>query len=395
MTTEEHIKRIEMIKREKLPYDYYWIDAGWYGPADSYSPDEHEGDWSIHVGDWSENPRAHPYGIRYISDKVHDSGMKFLLWVEPERAVYGTPITIKHPELFLGEKKERANLILNMSDDRACDFIIELISDMIKRFNMDCFREDFNFDPLSYWQGLDTKDRVGISEIKTINNTYRFWDTLLKRFPNLIIDNCSSGGRRLDWEMIGRSIALWRSDYQCNFTFDPIGAQIQQTGLSKWIVNHTGGVQYKSGDTFRFRSCMSAGMVFHYSGYEKISLEEPYDFDWHRKMMSDFKRAKPYYTGDFYALIPAVYNYKSWAAYQCHREYINSSGILVTFREEESPVESQFIKLKGLKENNIYTITDADNNNTIEMTGKELMNKGIELFTENPRESKLIFYEKK
>ena len=54
---------------------------------------------------------------------------------------------------------------------------------------------------------------------------YRLWDALLEKFPHLIIDNCSSGGHRIDIETLRRSVPLWRSDYQCLANYASRGAQ--------------------------------------------------------------------------------------------------------------------------------------------------------------------------
>lgn len=58
---------------------------------------------------------------------------------------------------------------------------------------------------------------------------YAFWDALLARHPGLIIDNCASGGRRIDLETVSRSIPLWRTDYRY---FEPNGYQCHTYGLS-------------------------------------------------------------------------------------------------------------------------------------------------------------------
>lgn len=63
-------------------------------------------------------------------------------------------------------------------------------------------------DPLEYWQAADVEDRQGITEIRHIEGLYKLWDELRQEFPNLIIDNCSSGGRRIDMETISRSLPL-------------------------------------------------------------------------------------------------------------------------------------------------------------------------------------------
>ncbi len=73
-----------------------------------------------------------------------------------------------------------------------------------------------------------------MTEIRYIEGLYTFWDELRLRHPNLIIDNCASGGRRIDLETVSRSVALWRSDYRY---FEPNGQQCHTYGLSFYLPN--------------------------------------------------------------------------------------------------------------------------------------------------------------
>ncbi len=119
---------------------------------------------------------------------------------------------------------------------------------MISGQGIDVYRQDFNFEPLSRWQANDTPDRQGISEIEHVEGYLAFFDELRKRFPNLLIDTCASGGRRLDLETLRRAVPLWRSDY-------PYGAtpmQMQTYGLSLWVPYF--GTSAGSLDPYTFRS---------------------------------------------------------------------------------------------------------------------------------------------
>ena len=58
--------------------------------------------------------------------------------------------------------------------------------------------------PLRSWRMADEKERIGIHEIKYITNLYRLWDDLLAKYPDLVIDNCAAGGRRIDIEMLNK-----------------------------------------------------------------------------------------------------------------------------------------------------------------------------------------------
>ena len=68
-------------------------------------------------------------------------------------------------------------------------------------------------DPGPVWRGMDAADRVGIAEAKHITGLYKFLDDMRARFPDILQENCASGGRRIDLEMISRAHTYCRSDY--------------------------------------------------------------------------------------------------------------------------------------------------------------------------------------
>ena len=139
------------------------MDAGWYGadrPVEEFQVFGRE-DWFLYAGDWRINKVPHPDGLRPISDAVHAKGMKFLLWFEPERAVVGTPLTIEHPEWFIGE--EGTNFegndarpfvkfrLFDFGNPAARQFMIDSMSDFITKEGIDIFRQDCNFALAPFW----------------------------------------------------------------------------------------------------------------------------------------------------------------------------------------------------------------------------------------------------
>ena len=101
MRTSSVLDRIEIMKKNKLPFEYVWMDAGWYGETTEPTPDLFEGDWYCHTGEWVISKKIHPNGLEDVSKAIHDAGMKFILWFEPERVIKSTPIVKEHPEYFL------------------------------------------------------------------------------------------------------------------------------------------------------------------------------------------------------------------------------------------------------------------------------------------------------
>ncbi|MDR3197668.1 MAG: alpha-galactosidase, partial [Planctomycetaceae bacterium] len=123
---------------------YYWIDAGWYGKSETDCPNVFKGDWGT-VGDWIVNKHRHPETLKPISEAIQKANMKFLLWFEPIRTTRGTDAIKAHPEYFVDTGG--GNLLLNLGNPEAKKYITETISGLITENGIDCYREDFNFDP--------------------------------------------------------------------------------------------------------------------------------------------------------------------------------------------------------------------------------------------------------
>jgi alpha-galactosidase len=393
MIAASHLARLQNIETEKIPFDYYWIDAGWYGNAGP-NKDEFAPQWGSQAGDWSINHDTFPHEFKDISAMAHAGGKKFLLWFEPERAIQGTPITLEHPEWFLGTKVAGSNMLLNLGNPDAWQWCVEMVAGMIAEQKIDCYRQDFNFSPLPYWQSHDTPDRVGISEIRYVAGLYAFLGELRRRFPHLLIDNCASGGRRLDFEMMRYSIPLWSSDMQCFPDYISERNLQQVQGLSYWLPQFAFGTQDRAEDTYHFRTTMAAGLVVHLFPYEYRPISAEYPYQWLRDRLDEYHRAKNFFSGDFYPLCDQTDSFKSWTANQFHRPDLKS-GILEVFRKKESDIEKMRLRLQDLTADVHYEFEDADRENIVTVSGKELMANGLPVEIGKRRDSRLFFYRQK
>ncbi len=394
MKTSSVLERIETIKKNSLPFEYIWMDAGWYGGDTMPSPDEFEGDWGSHTGDWQVSPHIHPNKLKDVSDRVHKAGMKFLLWFEPERVRKGTPIVASHPEYFIFPQDENSkNLLLDLGNEQAWNYCFNTIADMIEDIGIDCYRQDFNMSPLPYWRKMDAEDRKGITEIKHINGMYRLWDALLQKFPNLIIDNCASGGRRIDIETLRRSIPLWRSDYQCPANYLVEGTQCHHLSFNTWLP-FSGTGSGRSYDTYRIRSAYSPAMTTNYAYSERENFgDDPEKMAWLRKYLGEYKKVRPYMYEDFYPLTQVSDRTDVWSAAQFDRPSQND-GIVQIFRRENSPYDSASFDLFGIDKSATYTFTDADDQKEITVNGAELAEKGFCVALKEKRSAKIYFYKK-
>ncbi len=398
--TPVHVRQLELIQEKRLPYDCYWIDAGWYGTSDKPCPNVFQGEWGK-TGNWCVNRSYHPDGLKPLSDQAHAGGMQFLLWVEPERALHGAPITLEHPEWFLQRqpglpRQEGENLILNLGHPEARRWVTDLVSGLIADNGLDWYRQDFNICPLEYWRAGDAPDRLGLTEVRYIEGLYAFWDELLQRHPGLRIDNCASGGRRLDLEMVRRSIPLWRDDYNCFAALDPETVQVHGFGLTHWLPLHaTSPFNKVPGDTYRFRSVIAPGVCFGMDECGNLSYDEAtYPWDWHRKMLEDQRRARPFWYGDLYPLTSVSTAPDAWIALQLHRPDLNA-GVILAFRRAGSPLAAADFPLGGILAEAEYVFEDADSGAAWNVAGRDLVASGLRFEMPQPRSSRLVFYSRR
>lgn len=380
--TEEYA--IAVVKRYKqfgvLP-ELFWLDAGWYTGCNGLVKG---GQWHLNVGNWTVEKERFPNGLRPVADAVHETGAKFMVWFEPERVRPGTQIDKEHPE-WLIKLPNNNNYLFNLGNKEALNWLTNYIADFIQKEGIDYYRQDFNFDPKPYWDASDAPDRIGISEIRHIEGLYAFWDSLLVRFPRLLIDNCASGGRRLDLETTSRSAPLWRTDYQYG---EPNGYQCHTYGLNFYLPIHGTAVYKTDGYTFRSGLGGTAVMNWEVTGRNSESIAAI------QKRIQDYKNIRPYFYADYYPLTESVNNTGDdvWLAYQLNRP-AEKDGIIIAFRRGDCPDEKMEVKLQGLIPEADYELTDDDSGKKMVIKGGGLA-KGFTLSIPEKPGSLMISYKK-
>ena len=386
---QAHLADFAVIRKHNLKGDVYWIDAGWYGDAPPTAGDD--GSWYPYVGinDWSPNPALYPNGMEEVADGARAAGIEFLLWYGPGRCRTNAKRAMEHPEWYLGVHKPNSDLLLNLGHPEARKWLTELLKDHIRRLQMKVLRIDFNFGPLPFWRYGDTVDRKGISELKYIEGLYRLWDDLLAEFPKLVIDNCASGGRRLDYEALRRSIPLFRSDYACfGKKAEPAGYQLQTYCLNTMVAVHATSVGVWDDDAYTFRSAFASGITM--SVPPADASEET--FASFRRLIGQAYRMRPYMSGDYWPLTGFSYSEKDWMAYQMNLPE-SSSGMVVAFRRSESATPAMDFELNGIDPEGSYETEDLDSGVVARVLGKTLCD-GLRLELPEKRSSRIVFYRK-
>jgi alpha-galactosidase len=319
--------------------------------------------------------------------------MKFVLWFEPERVAPGSDLDREHPDWLI--RIGDGDRLLNLGLPEARRWMTDLLSRRIEEWAVDIYREDFNIDPLPFWQAADQPDRQGMTEIRFVEGLYEMWGELIRRHPGLAVDNCASGGRRIDLETLSLSYPLWRSDWSDAVTLWhpdhdrllPIGQQVQMAGLTLWAPLSSCGV-YRA-EPYFFRSALSAGTVLY------ADLREPgFPKAQARRDVAELQALRRYMLGDFYPLLPVTAAEGDWCAWQWDAPE-EGGGAAVFLRRPDSPYPEARIGLRGLEPTATYSLTwvgDDGRQRREKKTGSEM--SALDVRIETAPGSVVLRYEK-
>lgn len=173
--THEQLRE-QLRAAKEVGCEVFIVDAGWFGGKSGWSG----------VGDWREKEEAPFYGnMSAFADEVRAAGLKFGFWMEPERFVPGIPIREAHPEWF-PEHTTR----IDLTQPAAAKYFVDVIAENVRKFGAEYIKIDFNAS-VGY-------DASGTELYNYCSILAEQMKTLRKMFPDLVIENCGSGGLRND-----------------------------------------------------------------------------------------------------------------------------------------------------------------------------------------------------
>jgi alpha-galactosidase len=336
----------------KTGCEFLWLDAAWF-----------PGNFPNGVGNWTAKPKEFPRGLRPVSDECHRLGLKFIVWFEPERVAAGSEIARLHQEFVFGGEKGG---LFKLSDPAARQWLTRLLNQRIDEFGMDWYRNDFNIDPLPFWRAADAPDRQGMTEIRYVEGLYEMWDAMRSHHPGLLIDNCASGGRRIDLETCMRAVPLWQSDTACS-PGHPEWNQAQMHGLSLYLPFHEACAW--TPDAYEMRGTCASGAIVQF-GF----LDPGFSVEKAREAVAEAKENRKYWYGDFYPLTPCTAATDRYHAIQFHRADLGE-GMVLAFRRRLCSTVGIIAELQAIDPAAQYAvecIDEARHRTARTMPGEEL-----------------------
>ena len=361
-TDANQIAAIKKYHANGVKLGYWWMDAGWYYKTGTQSLDQN---W-LPTGTWYVDESRFPSKFRDVSDYAHSVGTKTILWFEPE--VVRLPVgqlgaTSVKKEWLLPKSSTK---LVNYGNPEAREWLLERVCTVLKEGNIDLYRQDYGVAyPASEWQANDPRGQAGITENLYVQGYLWFFDSLIARFPNMMIDACAAGGGRNDLETMRRAVPLHKSDSGYH---DPEIKMSMNTALFSWFPYFG---TYAIGDEYGLRASFSSMPVLNYNVVAS-------NVDWKliEKCVNEWEQVKEFYYSDYYLLTEWNVSDEEWNAWEFF-DPDKGAGFFQAFRPKNSGDESLNVRLHGLRPTATYRLTDTDGRIDVTVTGAELMGKGF------------------
>ncbi|MEM7197386.1 MAG: alpha-galactosidase, partial [Pseudomonadota bacterium] len=180
-------------RAHNLGAERFVLDDGWFVGRN---------DDSCALGDWQIDAKKYPNGLTPLIAHVKKLGMDFGLWVEPEMISEKSALYRTHPNWILGRPTQplwRNQYVLDMSLSAVQDYVITALCNILAQYDIACLKWDHN-------------RALPVNDAEQTRGLYHVLAEINRRFPDLEIETCASGGGRMDYGMLQFCTRVWLSD---------------------------------------------------------------------------------------------------------------------------------------------------------------------------------------
>lgn len=184
------------------------MDDGWFGDRNT-----DEGS----LGDWVVNEKKLDGGLKNLVDQVREIGLEFGIWFEPEMVSPDSDLYRKHPDWAVSQPgrtptQSRAQYILDLSRPEVVDYVYESVAAILRSADISYVKWDMNRQFTDVGSFYLDQEHQGELFHRYILGVYALQERLTREFPQLLLENCASGGARFDPGMLYYSPQIWCSD---------------------------------------------------------------------------------------------------------------------------------------------------------------------------------------
>lgn len=370
--TEEKLLSIAK-KAKELGIELFVLDDGWFGERTKETAG---------LGDWYVNRNRLKNGISGLSRKIHDLGMMFGLWFEPEMVNKDSDLYRKHPDYIIETPKRHAShgrkqYVLDFSRKEVVDNIYEQLVKILDEGEIDYIKWDMNRNITECYSIAYPSEQQGEIMHRYILGVYDLYERLIERYPKILFESCASGGGRFDAGMLYYAPQAWTSDDS-----DAIERLKIQYGTSFGYpqsmmgahVSASPNEQLGRNTPLKIRGDVAFFGAFGYElDLDKLSSTELASIKKQIELMKKYRSIFQY--GTFYRLkSPFEGNIVSWMVVS-----ENKSQAIVGYYKILNDVNCEYrrLYLPGLEADTLYNVQEELGSYLGNFTGDELANIGL------------------
>jgi alpha-galactosidase len=382
LTHDRVIAEIDRVSR--LGAELFVLDAGWYAGAKS------SGDFVSGWGTWQWDQTRFPEGLAVLAARARAQGMKFGLWVEPERVALetvgqsglaaegwlATSGGLYNPD---GQPAGAGSAQICLAHPDAWKWIFNNLVRLIDATGPDYLKWDNNF-----WINCD---RPGHGHTDADGNyahvqaLYNLLAALRERYPALLVENCSGGGTRVDFGMIRVTDSAWMDDrsspaVRVRHNTQGLSALFPPEYLLSFVMNSADEQMQTTSDlplSLRSRMAGMLGLSFDTGGFTEGQSNEI------GSEVALYKRIRDLRKGSHAVLLTdqaRLTGGPSWDVV----ETVNDAGeaVILGFQTDDR-VDRVLVYPVDLQRRAVYEVRSADRGVLGYQTGAQLMNEGLTL----------------
>ncbi|MCR5198560.1 MAG: alpha-galactosidase [Prevotella sp.] len=371
--------------------ELFVMDDGWFG--DKYPRKQDNSS----LGDWVVDKQKLPGGIKVLTDAARERKLKFGIWIEPEMTNTSSELFEQHPEWVLQRpgrdlRKGRGGtqVVLDMTNPKVQDFVFSVVDNLMTQYpEIAYIKWDANASIENYGSSYLPRAKQSNIYVDYHLGLIKVLKRIREKYPDLVIQDCASGGGRANYGLLPYFDEFWVSD-----NTDALQRVYIQYGTSLFfpanaMAQHINHVPYwntgKRIIPIKFRCDVAM------SGRLGIELQPKDMTDEERQQtstcMADYKELRPVVqTGNLYRLL-SPYDHKNVSSIMYTNDS-RSQAVLFVYKIAnyvDQPLPR--LRLAGLDAQKTYTLTEKNvrvgekpcSLNGKQFTGRFLMDVGIEV----------------